>query len=141
MATANNKTQATKLSVIDFLEGLSDEDRKKDCLAVLKIMEKVTGAKAKMWGSAIIGFGDCHLKYESGRELDWFLVGFSPRKQNLTLYIMSGFKGYDELMKKLGKFKTSSSCIYVNKLSDIDEKTLYEIIELSVDYMRKKYKA
>jgi len=92
-----------------------------------------------MWGSSIVGFGTYHYKYESGREGDWFLTGFSPRKQNLTLYIMSGFNKYDKLMKKLGKYKTGKSCLYINGLEDVDKKVLKDLITESFKYMSKRY--
>ena len=101
-------------------------------------MKKITKEEPKMWGPSIIGFGSYHYKYASGREGDFFLTGFSPRKQSLTLYIISGFKRYDELMKKLGKHKTGSSCLYINKLEDIDMKVLKELITESVKYMKTK---
>src|SRR5688572_2463292 len=100
---AELKTKATTASVDDFLAAIADGERRKDCLAVVKIMKKATGAKPKMWGPSIVGFGDYRYKYESGRELDWFLTGFSPRKKDLTLYIMPGFSRYDDLMKALGR--------------------------------------
>jgi hypothetical protein len=101
-------------------------------------MKKITKEEPKMWGPSIIGFGSYHYKYASGREGDFFLTGFSPRKQSLTLYIISGFKRYDELMKKLGKHKTGSSCLYINKLEDVDMKVLKTLITESVKYMKKK---
>ncbi len=94
-----------------------------------------------MWGSSIVGFGNYHYKYESGREGDWFLTGFSPRKQNLTLYIMPGFAQYDELMKKLGKHKTGKSCLYIKSLEDINLPTLKQLIQQSVKHMTKTKKA
>lgn len=97
------------------------------------MMERITGEKPKMWGSSIVGFGDVHYKYESGREGDWFGVGFSPRKTSLTLYIMPGFSEYRPLMAKLGKFKTGKSCLYINKLSDVDHDVLEELIAKSYE--------
>ena len=104
-------------------------------------MKTITGEEPKMWGSSIIGFGAYHYKYDSGREGDMPKVGFSPRKQSLTLYIMNGFDRYEELMEKLGKHKTGKSCLYVNKLADIDEGVLKELITLSFHYMNEKYGA
>jgi hypothetical protein len=101
-------------------------------------MKKITKEEPKMWGPSIIGFGSYHYKYASGREGDFFLTGFSPRKQSLTLYIISGFKRYDELMKKLGKHKTVKSCLYINKLEDVNLKVLKQLITESVKYMKKK---
>jgi len=138
MAT-ENKTQATKQSAAAFLNSIADKDRRADAKKVAAIMQKVTGAKAVMWGSSIVGFGQYHYKYESGREGDFMLAGLSPRKQALTIYVMAGFKRYDALMKKLGKHKTGKSCLYVKKLSDIDEKVLEQLVEESVKYMRKHY--
>jgi hypothetical protein len=100
-------------------------------------MKKITMEEPKMWGPSIVGFGNYHYKYESGREGDWFLTGFSPRKASLTLYIMAGFKEYDELLEKLGKHKTGSSCLYVNKLEDVDLKVLTQLIKQSVQKMKK----
>lgn len=139
MATAN-KTRATALSVAAFLNSIEDKDRRADAKKVAAIMRKVTGAKAVMWGSSIVGFGQYHYQYESGREGDFMLAGFSPRKQALTIYVMAGFKRYDSLMKQLGKYKTGKSCLYVKRLSDIDERVLTELIDSSVKYMRKNYK-
>ncbi len=136
---ADNKTQKTAQNVREFLAGVEPAQRRQDSLRVLEFMEQLTGMEARMWGASIVGFGDYHYKYESGREGDSFKVGFSPRKQSLTLYLMGGFQRYDELMSRLGKFKTGKSCLYVNKLSDIDEEVLRELISQSVAYMNEKY--
>lgn len=104
-----------------------------------KLMGEITGEKPKMWGTAIVGFGNYHYKYASGREGDFLITGFSPRKQALTLYIMAGFSSYDSLMKKLGKYKTGKSCLYIKKLEDIDMKVLKQLISRSVKYMHKTY--
>ena len=136
---AELKTKPNKASVDKFLNSVKDERKRKDCFKVLELMKKITKEEPVMWGPSIVGFGSYHYKYESGREGDWFLTGFSPRKQNLTLYIMSGFKRYNELMKKLGKHKTGSSCLYINKLEDIDMRVLKELITESIKYMKKKY--
>jgi len=135
---AELKTKLKKASVDKFLDSIKDEKKRQDSFKIIKMMELLTKEEPRMWGSSIIGFGTYHYKYESGREGDWFLTGFSPRKQSLTLYIMSGFKRYDELMKKLGKYKTGSSCLYINKLEDVDIKVLKELISDSVKYMRQK---
>jgi hypothetical protein len=129
---AELKTKPTDQSVDDFLKGVSDERRRQDCYAILEFMKKATGAEPKMWGGSIVGFGAYHYKYASGREGDWFLTGFSPRKQNLTLYIMAGFGEYDELLAKLGKHKTGKACLYINKLADVDVSVLQELIAKSV---------
>ena len=126
--TAELKTKLNDASVEDFLNTVKDEQIRADCFEIAKIMKQVTKAEPKMWGSSIVGFGSYHYKGASGREGDWMLVGFSPRKQNLTLYIMAGFKRYDELMKKLGKFSTGKSCLYIKKLADVDKKVLKELV-------------
>lgn len=136
MTKADNKTKPTKKDVTDFLGQVEPEQKRKDCLAILEMMRQATQAEPKMWGDSIIGFGEYHYKYASGREGDWFLTGFSPRKQNISLYIMAGFKRYEELMSKLGKYKTGKSCLYINKLADIDEAVLKELIQLSANYVK-----
>ena len=103
------------------------------------MMRRATGKRAKMWGSSIVGYGSYHYKYESGREGDWCLVAFSPRKQNLVVYIMPGFESFPTLLKKLGKYKTGKSCLYLNKLADVDQEVLQELIIESVEVMRKRY--
>jgi len=133
---AEPKTRPNDLNVPAFLNMISDDMRKQDCYTIMNLMENITREKPKMWGDSIIGFGSYHYKYKSGREGDWFLTGFSPRKQNLTLYIMSGFKRYDELISKLGKYKTGKACLYINRLADIDLKILEELIKRSVAHMR-----
>jgi hypothetical protein len=138
---AELKTKKTDASVQEFIAAIDDEERRRDCQAVAQIMSEVTGAPAAMWGSSIVGFGTYHYKYASGQSGDWPLVSFSPRKQNLTLYIMSGFEHYDELMAKLGKYKMGKACIYVNHLSDLDMATLRELVQRSVEYTIKKYGA
>lgn len=136
---AENKTQKTGASVTAFIAAIEDETMRKDCKALVKLMEKASGAKAKMWGPAIVGFGDYHYKYESGREADWFLTGFSPRKQNLTLYIMCGFEHDKTLIKKLGKHKLGKSCLYIKKLEDIDSAVLEKLVSSGVMKMKKAF--
>ena len=136
---AELKTKETNASVKDFLDAIPDERARKDCRAIAAMMKKATGAAPKLWGPAIVGFGQYHYKYESGREGDWFLTGFSPRKQNLTLYIMAGFDRYDDLMQRLGKHKTGKSCLYIKTLDDIDTKVLETLIAESVAHMRRTY--
>jgi hypothetical protein len=131
---AELKTRLTKASVDKFLEGIKDEKKRQDCYEILKIMKKATRSEPKMWGTSIIGFGDYHYVYESGREGDWFITGFSPRVQNLTLYMMGGFDR--ETLKKLGKYKTGKGCLYINKLEDVDLKVLNELITKSVKKSR-----
>ena len=129
---AELKTKKNNASVTEFLNSVEDEKRRKDAKSVLKMMKEVTGEKPKMWGPSIIGFGDYHYKYASGREGDWFKVGFSPRKNALTLYIMTGFSRYDELMGKLGKYKTGKGCLYIKRLEDVDGEVLRKLVEESV---------
>ncbi|HUP48477.1 MAG TPA: DUF1801 domain-containing protein [Thermoanaerobaculia bacterium] len=136
---AELKTKPTESSVEAFLGSIADEARRKDCLAVAAMMKRVTGSQPKMWGNGIVGFGEYHYVYDSGREGDWFLAGFSPRKNDLTLYIMSGFEGSGDLMKRLGKYKTGKSCLYVKKLADIDAAALEELIAASVRQVTERY--
>jgi hypothetical protein len=126
---AELKTKKTELSVDAFLNTVADEQKRKDAFALLAMMEKATKSKAKMWGGAIIGFGEQVLKYESGRELDWFIMGFSPRKQNFALYINNAVSKNEALLKKLGKHKTGKGCLYINKLEEVDMAVLKEIIK------------
>jgi len=125
-------TKPTGESVEAFLNGIADENKRRDALAILELMRKVSQVEPRMWGASIIGFGDYHYKYASGREGDWFRVGFSPRKQDLTLYLIQGFTQFGDLLAKLGKFKTSKSCLYIRRLSDVDLPTLEEIIRKSL---------
>ena len=129
---AELKTKPNDQSVEAFLSQVEDERKRQDCYTILAIMRQVTESEAKMWGDSIVGFGSYHYRYASGREGDWFLTGFSPRKQNLTLYIMSGFSGYDSLLAGLGKYKTGKSCLYIKKIEDIDTETLKELVRQSV---------
>jgi hypothetical protein len=132
---AELKTKPTKQSVSAFINSVPDEQRRKDCQAVLELMSKVTKAKPEMWGTSIVGFGRYHYKYASGREGEWMLTGFSPRKGDLTVYVMSGFQGVPELMAQLGKYKTGKSCLYIKKLADVDMKVLKRIVEAGVKTM------
>ncbi len=138
---AELKTKVTTASVEKFLDAIDDEQRRDDCYEVMKLMTKVTKHSAKMWGTSIVGFGAYHYQYASGQKGDWPPVAFSPRKQNLTLYIMPGFEEYDDLMKKLGKYKTGKACIYIKNLSDIDIKVLTQLIKGSYAHMMEKYPA
>ncbi|MFM8370656.1 MAG: DUF1801 domain-containing protein [Chloroflexota bacterium] len=124
---AELKTKKNEASVEDFIETVQDEQVRADCFEIAKMMEKATKAKPKMWGSSIVGFGEQHLVYESGRELDWMKIGFSPRKQNITLYVSLD----ESLLKKLGKFTTGKGCLYIKKLTDVDKKVLNELITAS----------
>ena len=136
---AKLKTKPNTQSVKKFIDGIKDEKTRRDCRTVLKLMKEVTKAQPKMWTGNMVGFGTYHYKYASGREGDWFLTGFSPRKQSLTLYIMAGFDRYGALMKKLGKCKTAKSCLYVNDLDGIHLPTLKSLVRESVRHMRKLY--
>lgn len=133
---AELKTKPTQASVKEFLNQIPDEERRADCVAVAKIMEEVTGEKPKMWGPSIVGFGTYHYKYASGREGDWMVTGFSPRKKDLTLYIMMGFDKHPELMEQLGKHSTGKSCLYIKRLSDIHIPTLKKLIRGSVKELK-----
>ena len=137
---AENKTKPTRLSVTAFINSLDDPDKRRDVKRISAMMRRATGSRARMWGSSIVGFGQYHYKYDSGREGDFMITGFSPRKQALTLYIMPGFKTFDPLMKKLGKYKTGKSCLYIKRLSDVDEAVLEKLIVGSVKHMKNKYK-
>lgn len=136
---AENKTRKTKASVTAFFNAIEDRQKKSDAKKVSAMMRRESGSRARMWGAAIVGFGSYHYKYASGREGDHMLVGFSPRKQNLVVYIMPGFSDFAALMKKLGKYKTGKSCLYINKLEDVDESALEKLIDRSVKLMRKRY--
>jgi len=136
---AELKTKPTDDSVRDSIAAIENQDRRRDCQAVLEIMQEATGERPRIWGSGMVGFGSYHYKYASGREGDWFLTGFAPRKNDLTLYIMPGFDRFEALMKKLGKHKTGKSCLYIKRLSDIDPAVLKELVADSVAYMRQQY--
>lgn len=136
---AENKTKPNKTSVTAFVNGVEDEQRRRDVKKVAAMMREATGSRARMWGANIVGYGQYHYKYDSGREGDFMITGFSPRKQALTLYVIPGFKHFETLMGKLGKYKTGKSCLYITKLSDVDEKVLKRLIVASVRYMRKNY--
>ena len=136
---AENKTQPTKASVTAFINAIDDPDKRADARKVAAMMRKATGKRARMWGASIVGYGTYHYRYASGREGDFMLTGFSPRKQSLTVYVMAGFSKYDGLLKKLGKHKTGKSCLYIKRLSDVDEAVLQRLIDESVKYMRKNY--
>jgi Domain of unknown function (DU1801) len=133
---AEMKTKPTNESVEDFLNKIADEERRADCFQVAKIMEEVTGEKPKMWGPSIVGFGSYHYKYDSGREGDWPVTGFSPRKKDLTLYIMMGYEKHTELMEKLGKHSGGKSCLYIKRLSDIHLPTLKKLLKVSVKELK-----
>ena len=136
---ADLKTKPNKQSVKEFIDGITDEQKRKDCRVVMRIMKDVTEKRPKMWGDGIVGFGSYHYKYDSGREGDYFVTGFSPRKQALTLYIMAGFSRYDDLMSRLGKYKTGKSCLYIKRLDDVDLDVLRDLIEQSVAYVSRRW--
>ncbi len=136
---AELKTKLNDASVEEFIESVEDDVKREDCRTLLKVMSEITGEEPKMWGTSIVGFGLFHYKYASGREGDWMKTGFSPRKQNLTLYIMDGFGKYDELLAALGNHKTGKSCLYIKRLGDIDIKALKRLIKASVTHFDRKY--
>ena len=136
---AENKTKATGASVTAFINSIGDERKRSDARKVAAMMRKATGKRARMWGTTIVGYGTYHYKYASGREGDFLMTGFSPRKQALTVYVIPGFSHFETLMNKLGKYKTGKSCLYIKRLSDIDEKILEQLINRSVKHMRKHY--
>ena len=129
------KTKVNKANVEKFLNTIKDEKKREDSFTVLELMKQVTKTEPRMWGSSIVGFGSYHYKYASGREGDWFLTGFSPRKKNLTLYIMAGFGEYDDFLKKLGKHSTGKACLYVKSLDDVHIPTLRKLVQQSVRHM------
>ena len=136
---AELKTKATSESVNGFLGRIENGKLRADCVTISKLMREATKARPKMWGSSIVGFGSYHYKYASGRQADWFLTGFSPRKQYLTLYIMPGFKKYAGLLNRLGKHKTAKSCLYIKNLDEIDPRSLRQLISQSVKDMIKAH--
>ena len=141
MAKAQNKTIANDASVEVFLAAVPDPQRRADALAVDAMMRKATGCEPKMWGGAIVGYGECHYVYDSGREGDMPIVGFSPRKQNLVLYVvLPGSKRQAPLLQRLGKHKTGKSCLYLNKLADVDVAVLEKLIVTTVAVMRKTHR-
>ncbi len=137
---ANNKTTENEASVADFINSVANESKRADSFKIIELIEQETGLPAKMWGPAIVGFGSYHYKYESGREGDAPLVGFSPRANAITFYIATGFAERDDLLGQLGKHTIGKGCVYVKKLSDIDVVVLKKLVRLSVKYMQEKYK-
>lgn len=134
---AELKTKVNSASVTDFLDKVTDAERRKDCDTVSAMMQKVTGEAPKMWGASLVGFGAYKYTYASGHSGEWLIIGFSPRKSDLTLYIMPGFTDHQELMDKLGKHKTGKSCLYIKKLADVDLKVLEKLMKASVAAMKK----
>jgi Domain of unknown function (DU1801) len=138
---AEQKTKPTEASVETFLNGVTDKEQREDALKLLKLMKVATGMQPRMWGTSMIGFGECHYVYASGHEGDIFLTGFSPRKGKLTLYLMAGLdQRFAEQLKKLGKVKTGKGCLYIKKLADVDLAVLREMIKMNVAYLRDRLK-
>jgi hypothetical protein len=137
---AELKTKPTGASVEKFLNQVPDEARREDCFKIAKMMEEITGEEPRMWGTSIVGFGSYYYKYASGHEGEWPIAAFSPRKQDLTLYLMPGFHNYSDLMKQLGKHRTGLSCLYIKRLSDVHVPTLKKLIRASVKAMKQKTK-
>jgi hypothetical protein len=135
---AELKTKETKQNVEEFLNQLENEKKREDSFAILELMKKASKKEPKMWGPSIIGFGQIPYIYPDGREMDWFYFGFSPRKQNFVLYFPQEYEGFGELLKKLGKIKTGKSCIYFNKIEDIDQSTFKEMVKRSVVHLDQK---
>ena len=129
---AELKTVQTRVSVDKFLQGIKDEKSRADCYKVKEMMEKATKSKGKMWGTSVVGFGDYQYVYDSGREGDWFITGFSPRKQNLTLYIIGGFDQFPGLKQQLGSYSRGKGCLYIRRLEDVDTKILQKLVTQSV---------
>jgi hypothetical protein len=138
MAKAELKTKVNDASVTEFLNSVADEQKRDDCFEILKMMKQVTKEEPKMWGDSIVGFGSYHYKGKSGREGDWMLTGFSPRKQNLTLYLMGGFDTHADLLNNLGKFSTGAGCLYIKTLNDVDRKVLKDLVQASVRRMKQQ---
>ena len=138
---AELKTRPTKASVTEFIKGIDDKQKRADARSVAAMMRRATGSRAKMWGPSIVGFGTYKYTNTAGKDLEWMLTGFSPRKQALTVYIMPGFSHFDSLMKRLGKYKTGKSCLYIKRLSDVNERVLEQLIGRSVKHLRKTYEA
>lgn len=138
---AENKTKQSNASVDKFIRSIKEEATREDCHKIIELMKSVTKEEPKMWGPSIIGFGTYHYKYASGREGDSCLTGFSPRKQNLTIYLMGGFEKQNAQLEKLGKHKIGKACLYIKSLKDVDLKILKEMIVNSINYMKKTYLA
>ncbi len=136
---AEQKTKASKASVTKFLSAIEDKKKRSDCRAIAKMMRDATGKRAQMWGAAIVGYDKYEYKYASGRSGTFMITGFSPRAQNISIYIMPGFSKFSKLMNKLGKYKTGKSCLYIKNLEDVDEKVLARLIKESVEVMRRRY--
>ncbi|MGH8924652.1 MAG: DUF1801 domain-containing protein [Acidimicrobiia bacterium] len=129
------KTKPTMISVKDFIDGIEDTQQRQDSKRLLSMMKRATGENPKLWGSKIVGFGEYHYKYASGREGDWFRIGFAPRKKQMTLYVMSGFVGFEALLSQLGKHSLGKGCLYLKNLDSVDEKVLVELMEQSLAHL------
>jgi len=136
---AENKTKATEASVDGYIAAIDDESRRKDCAALARLMAKASKQKPKMWGTSIVGFGSYHYKYESGREGDSCLTGFSSRKGDISIYLIASFPGHDELLSRLGKHKMAKACLYIRKLSDVDLKVLEQLVAGSVAERKRRH--
>jgi len=137
---AELKTKPSDASVEDFIAGVEDEARREDCRTLVELMRRVTGENPVMWGPSIVGFGSYHYRYASGREADWMVAGFSPRKRDLTVYVMAGFKGAEQTLARLGRHRTSKgSCLYLKRLADVDLEVLEELVTASVERVRRAY--
>lgn len=136
---AELKTKPTKASVKAFIESIEDGQKRADARKIASMMRRATGARAKLWGASIVGYGSYKYTNSKGEDFEWMLTGYSPRKQALSIYIMPGFANFKRLMSKLGKYKTGKSCLYIKRLSDVDEQVLEQLIGRSVQHMRKKY--
>jgi len=132
---AELKTQKNDASIEDFLQNVEHQTRRENSFEILELMRDITGEQGSMWGNSIVGFGDFSYTNSTRKEYKWFKTGFSPRKQSLTIYIMDGFEGYEDILSRLGKHKTGKSCMYINKLADVDREVLQELIIASVKHM------
>jgi len=133
---AELKTRKSEASVEEFINAISDEQRRDECREIAQMMREATGVEPKMWGASIVGFGDCHYRYASGREGDWFQLGFAPRKGNLTLYLSSEFTSHRELLDRLGSHSTGKSCLYIKRLDDIHRPTLQKLLQQSLQDLK-----
>ncbi len=136
---STNKTQANDASVIKFLTAVTPEQKRQDAFSLLEMMERLSGYTATMWGPSIVGFGSYHYRYDSGREGDFMRIGFSPRKANLSIYMMAGIEHHQDLLAQLGKHKTGKSCLYINHLKDIKLKVLEQLVVKALEYLAEKY--
>lgn len=139
MVKAQNKTIKNDASVEGYLSAITPEQRQEDCRKVLAMMRAISGWEPKMWGASIVGFGEYHYKYDSGREGDALRIGFSSRAQNISIYIMPGYNDFDDELARLGKHKIGKSCLYIKRLSDVDETVLAEMLEKGLKIMAEKY--